>query len=63
LILISESNNTNIPQEFKIIKVLNLKNKIDRVVRHPSVIKSLIYGKKINEIRSEIDKIDSYETM
>jgi SAM-dependent methyltransferase len=41
----------------------SFKSKINTVIHHPSIIKSLIYRKKLNEIRTEIDKIDKYKSM
>jgi SAM-dependent methyltransferase len=43
--------------------MIGVKSKINIVVRHPSIIKSLIYRKKLNEIRSDIDKIGNSETI
>jgi SAM-dependent methyltransferase len=41
----------------------SFKSKINTVIHHPSIIKSLIYRKKLNEIRSDIDKIGNSETI
>ena len=49
------------------MQMLNLPRKIKTVLHHPSIIISLIYRKKVYEIRSEIrskvNKIEIYETM
>src|SRR5215212_9263511 len=45
-------------------QIFSIKSKINTVIHHPSIIKSiLLYRKKLNEIRSEIDEIDKYKSM
>src|SRR5215204_3954755 len=66
-VTISESNNTQPFKNFIIMQMLNLPRKIKTVIHHPSIIISLIYRKKVSEIRCEIrskvNKIEIYETM
>ena len=43
--------------------MLNFTHKINTVLHHPSIIKSIIYGKRLDEIRADLDQVDNYETM
>ena len=45
------------------MQILNVKHKIKTVLHNPSVIKSIIYRKRLDEIRANLDKISKYETM
>ena len=45
------------------MQMLNFKQKIKTVLHHPSIIKSIIYGKRLDEIRADLNKVDNYETM
>jgi SAM-dependent methyltransferase len=66
-IIISESSNTLPSKKPNIMQMLNLPHKIKTVLHHPSIIISLMYRKKLSEIRSEIRskhiKNDVNETM
>jgi SAM-dependent methyltransferase len=44
-------------------QIYSLKSKINTVIHHPSIIKTIIKQKKLNEIRCEIDKIDKHKSM
>jgi len=43
--------------------MLTFKHKIKTVLHHPSIIKSIIYRKRLDEIRAELNKLDYYKTM
>ena len=43
--------------------MLNFTHKMKTVLHHPSIIKSIIYGKRLDEIRADLDQVDNYETM
>jgi SAM-dependent methyltransferase len=45
------------------MQMLNFTHKIKTVLHHPSIIKSIIYGKRLDEIRDDLDQVDNYETM
>src|SRR5215203_3594859 len=45
------------------IQMLTFKHKIKTVLHHPSIIKSIIYRKRLDEIRAELNKLDYYKTM
>ncbi len=45
------------------MQMLNFTHKIKTVLHHPSIIKSIIYGKRLDEIRADLDQVDNYETM
>jgi SAM-dependent methyltransferase len=62
-VIISESNNTQPFTNYIIMQMLNLPRKIKTVLHHPSIIKSIIYGKRLDEIRADIDQVNNYETM
>ena len=59
-IIISEFSNTPPSKNFNIMQMLNVPHKIKTVLHHPSVIKSLIYRKRLSEIRSDRDKIMTF---
>ena len=44
-------------------QICRFKSKINTIIHHPSILKSIISRKKLNEIRSEIDKIDKSKSM
>jgi SAM-dependent methyltransferase len=44
-------------------EIIGLKFKMDTLLRNPWIIKSILYRKKLKEIRSEIDRIDKPTTM
>ena len=48
------------------MQIVNFKHKIKTILHHPSIIKSVIYRKRLDEIRAEIranlDKVGKYET-
>src|SRR5918994_690048 len=62
-VIISGSNNTQPFKNFIIMQMLNLPRKIKTVLHHPSIIISINPRKKLSEIRSNLYKIDVYETM
>ena len=41
--------------------MLNVKSKINTILHRPSIVKSILYKRNINEIRSDLDKIENYE--
>ena len=43
--------------------MLNFTNKIKTVLHHPLIIKSIIYGKRLDELRADLDQVDNYEIM
>src|SRR5215211_2757579 len=45
------------------MQMLNFTHKIKTVLHHPSIIKSIIYGKRLDEIRANLDQVGNYETM
>jgi hypothetical protein len=45
------------------MQMLNFTHKIKTVLHHPAIIKSIIYGKRLDEIRADLDQVDNYETM
>jgi hypothetical protein len=45
------------------MQMLNFTNKIKTVLHHPSIIKSIIYGKRLDELRADLDQVDNYEIM
>ena len=56
-VIISESNNTQPFKNYIIMQMLNLPRKIKTVLHHPSIIKSIIYGKRLDEIRADMDQV------
>jgi SAM-dependent methyltransferase len=62
-LIISECNNTQSFKNFIIMQMLNLPRKIKTVLHHPSIIISINPGKKLSKIRSNLYKIEVYETM
>jgi len=44
------------------MQMLNLPRKIKPVLHHSSIIKSIIYGKRLDKIRADLNKVDNYET-
>jgi len=45
------------------MQMLNFTHKIKTVLHHPSIIKSIIYGKRLDEIRANLDQVGNYENM
>ena len=43
--------------------MLDFTHKIKTVLHHPSIIKLIIYGKRLDEIRADIDQVDNYEAI
>ena len=43
------------------MQILNFTGKIKTIVHHPSIIKSIIYRKRLDEIRADLHKIGDYE--
>jgi hypothetical protein len=62
-ILISEYNNTITSESINIMQMFNFTHKIKTVLHHPSIIKSTIYRKRVDEIRLDLDQVGNYETM
>ena len=62
-ILISEYNNTITTESINIMQMFKFTHKIKTVLHHPSIIKSIIYRKRVDEIRLDLDQVGNYETM
>jgi hypothetical protein len=45
------------------MQMFNFTHKIKTVLHHPSIIKSIIYRKRVDEIRLDLDQVGNYETM
>ena len=41
--------------------MLNVKSKINTILHRPSIVKAILYKRNMNEIRSDLDKIENYE--